>query len=129
MRLIAAAGWLSLATGALACDASQSGADACITAGGQCLVSSAIGTCARQGPPGCVPGGFCCLELVDAGDAMADAGDAGAATDAPAVCTPGQDQTCNDNPAISSIHGKCLPDGTCSCSVGPGLNPATGKCT
>jgi hypothetical protein len=44
------------------------------------------------------------------------------------VCTPGQDSTCNDNPSISSLHGKCLPDGTCSCTIGPGLNPATGKC-
>jgi hypothetical protein len=44
------------------------------------------------------------------------------------VCTPGQDWTCNDDPAISSIHGTCLPDSTCSCSMGSGLNPASGKC-
>jgi hypothetical protein len=44
------------------------------------------------------------------------------------VCTPGQDWTCNDNPAISSIHGVCLPDHSCSCSAGSLLNPATGRC-
>ena len=44
------------------------------------------------------------------------------------ACVPGQDSTCNDDPAISSLHGTCRPDGTCSCTIGPGLNPATGKC-
>ena len=44
-------------------------------------------------------------------------------------CTPGQDSTCNDNPAISSIHGRCLPDGSCTCLAGfPAVNQATGKC-
>ena len=42
------------------------------------------------------------------------------------VCTPGQDQTCNDDLEISSITGICNDDGTCSC---PGeINPATGLC-
>ena len=44
------------------------------------------------------------------------------------ACTPGRDSTCNDDPAISSLHGTCRPDGTCSCILGPGLNPATGRC-
>jgi hypothetical protein len=44
------------------------------------------------------------------------------------ACMPGQDSTCNDDPAISSLHGTCQPDGTCSCILGSGLNPATGKC-
>jgi hypothetical protein len=43
------------------------------------------------------------------------------------VCTPGQDQTCNENPALSSIHGHCTDAATCTCSIG-GLNPATGRC-
>ncbi|HEY3358710.1 MAG TPA: hypothetical protein VGQ83_36015 [Polyangia bacterium] len=45
-----------------------------------------------------------------------------------AVCQPGMDQTCNDNPLISSTHGKCLADGTCMCLAGSALNPATGRC-
>jgi hypothetical protein len=45
-----------------------------------------------------------------------------------ASCTPGADQTCNDDPTISSLRGTCLPDHTCSCVSGASLNPATGKC-
>lgn len=44
------------------------------------------------------------------------------------VCEPGADQTCNDDPAISSLHGLCLPDGTCECAQGVGKNPDTGRC-
>jgi hypothetical protein len=55
--------------------------------------------------------------------------DAGATTDASTrVCTPGADQTCNDNPAVSSIHGTCTDAGTCICNVGAGHNPESGKC-
>jgi hypothetical protein len=44
------------------------------------------------------------------------------------VCTPGSDQTCNDNPAISSLHGVCESDGTCTCKDGYTKNPKTGRC-
>ncbi len=44
------------------------------------------------------------------------------------VCTPGQDQTCNDDPLLSSLHGYCQPDGSCLCTAGYDKNPATGKC-
>ena len=43
-------------------------------------------------------------------------------------CTFGQDQTCNDSPIISSIHGACNEDGTCTCNEGFDKNPETGKC-
>jgi hypothetical protein len=46
----------------------------------------------------------------------------------PPVCTPGADQTCNDNPIISSLHGMCTPSGTCVCRPEYAKNPATGKC-
>ena len=42
-------------------------------------------------------------------------------------CTVGMDQTCNDNPALSAIHGHCLDGGHCNCQ-GHEINPATGKC-
>jgi hypothetical protein len=45
-----------------------------------------------------------------------------------AVCRVGADQSCNDNPAISSIHGRCQSDGTCVCNNGFAMNPATGRC-
>jgi hypothetical protein len=44
------------------------------------------------------------------------------------VCTYGMDQTCNDNPLISSLHGYCQPDGTCICKDGYEKNPSTGMC-
>ncbi len=47
---------------------------------------------------------------------------------APVVCEVGADQTCNDNPAISSLHGQCQPNGTCVCRDGFAKNPDTGRC-
>jgi hypothetical protein len=44
------------------------------------------------------------------------------------VCTPGQDQTCNDNPMMSALAGHCETDQTCSCKSSYVLNPNTYKC-
>jgi hypothetical protein len=44
------------------------------------------------------------------------------------VCTPGADQTCNDNPIVSSFHGHCTDAGTCQCNAQFILNPNTGRC-
>lgn len=44
------------------------------------------------------------------------------------VCTPGVDQTCNDNPIVSSLHGHCTDAGMCQCGSGFILNPNTGRC-
>lgn len=38
------------------------------------------------------------------------------------------DQQCNDNPAISSLHGECTPDLTCACKPGFAKNPLSGRC-
>jgi hypothetical protein len=46
-----------------------------------------------------------------------------------APCTFGQDQTCNDDPGISSIHGTCNANGTCTCTSPSKLVPSTGKCS
>lgn len=43
------------------------------------------------------------------------------------VCMPGVDQACNDDPALSTLLGKCRPDLTCDCGANT-LNPATGRC-
>lgn len=51
-------------------------------------------------------------------------GDAGGT----AACTPGANQTCNDDPTLNSIHGVCQPDGSCVCGSGISFNPSTGKC-
>lgn len=44
------------------------------------------------------------------------------------ACTPGADQTCNDDPSLSSLHGRCQFDHTCVCEDGFSLNVATGRC-
>jgi hypothetical protein len=44
------------------------------------------------------------------------------------ACQVGMDQSCNDNPVISSLHGVCEADGTCTCNNGFQKNPATGRC-
>ena len=43
-------------------------------------------------------------------------------------CAPGIDQTCNDDPRISSLHGTCTPAGKCVCMGTFALNPTTGRC-
>ena len=46
-------------------------------------------------------------------------------------CTIGQDQTCNDNPFISSLHGTCVAGagGTrCVCNPPFAVNPNSGRC-
>ena len=50
------------------------------------------------------------------------------AADCAPVCTPGADQTCNDNPIISSLHGHCTNAGQCVCGTGFVFNPNTGRC-
>ena len=44
------------------------------------------------------------------------------------VCTIGADQTCNDDPRISSLHGQCVAGGRCTCHQGSSLLPS-GKCS
>ena len=44
------------------------------------------------------------------------------------VCTPGQDQTCNDNIMFSSFHGHCNAFSACTCTMNFMKNPQTGKC-
>jgi len=51
----------------------------------------------------------------------------GCASRAWAGCTLGQDQTCNDDPALSAIHGQCLDGYYCQCYP-YAFNPTTGKC-
>ena len=46
----------------------------------------------------------------------------------PPLCTPGLDQTCNDNPIVSSFHGHCTEALRCVCGSGCSLNATTGRC-
>lgn len=63
-----------------------------------------------------------------AGESAGGSGEGGGTGSGP-VCTAGADQTCNDNPAASSIWGHCEADGTCTCNPAYVINPETGRCT
>ncbi|HEX6271420.1 MAG TPA: hypothetical protein VFZ53_00200 [Polyangiaceae bacterium] len=41
-----------------------------------------------------------------------------------APCTLGADQTCNEDPAVSAIWGRCTESGTCECKPGFELGPS-----
>lgn len=43
------------------------------------------------------------------------------------ACTPGMDQTCNENPGMNAFAGTCNANGTCTCKQGFALKPS-GKC-
>jgi len=43
------------------------------------------------------------------------------------TCTVGMNQTCNDNPVISSVRGQCIGGGRCVCGTA-GMSPTSGKC-
>jgi hypothetical protein len=43
-------------------------------------------------------------------------------------CTPGADQTCNDDPSVSALEGTCAPLGYCECKDGFSLNRKTQHC-
>lgn len=43
------------------------------------------------------------------------------------ACTPGSDQTCNNDPTLSSLSGKCQSNGRCSCNAGY-VSVANGRC-
>lgn len=46
------------------------------------------------------------------------------------ACTAGKvgaDQACNEDPTVSTLRGKCKPDGSCECPNGV-VSPYTGKC-
>jgi hypothetical protein len=78
----------------------------------------------------------CYNAMCDAGPPPLDgppaSGTAGAGgsggTGGSAVCSFGADQTCNDNPILSSIRGHCTDAGVCECDGNAGTNPDSGRC-
>lgn len=61
-------------------------------------------------------GGLCCSL---SGSAPGE----GPATGKRAPCTLGADQTCNEDPSVSALWGKCTEQGTCVCNPGFVLGP------
>jgi hypothetical protein len=92
-------------------------------------MSEISGVCLRtcSGPADCREGYACDFVYLFPGEPDWPHSDVPVCWTAP-VCTFGMDQTCNDNPLLSSIHGYCQPDGTCICKDGFDKNPVTGKC-
>jgi hypothetical protein len=44
-----------------------------------------------------------------------------------APCTLGADQTCNEDPSVSALWGRCTELGVCECQAGFALSPR-GRC-
>ncbi len=44
-----------------------------------------------------------------------------------APCTLGADQTCNEDPSVSALWGRCTELGVCECQEGFALSPR-GRC-
>jgi hypothetical protein len=44
------------------------------------------------------------------------------------ACTQGMDQSCNEDPKVSSLRGKCNDDSTCTCVAGATKVTSSGKC-
>jgi hypothetical protein len=57
-----------------------------------------------------------------------DASDSNAPSDAAPICTPGQDQTCNENPISAALHGHCTDERTCVCKNDAAPNTSSGRC-
>jgi hypothetical protein len=91
--------------------------------------SQISGVCllACTGDPDCRPGYQCAVVSLFPGDPGAPQSPGPVCWVKP-VCTPGADQTCNDNPAVSALLGVCMGDGTCACRPGAQRDPTTGKC-
>ena len=70
-----------------------------------------------------------CGSDVAVGGPLSSAGNGGSVAGASgtAACTFGADQSCNDDPTISSLHGHCTAAGTCECNGGIPPGPS-GRC-
>lgn len=110
--------------------------DACQAEGGQVFTDPGDGSLHAKGcPEGRVAlgnvrigieGGLCC-----GAPSGASSSPTAPPADAPpgppqgkrAPCTFGADQTCNADPTVSSIHGRCTELGTCVCKAPAVLSP------
>lgn len=89
--------------------------------GGGIACTDAGGTCVAITPDACPDGMFGDANVYSCGSGV------GTGCCLPALCTPGQDQTCNFDPAMSAFAGHCNADGTCTCKAPFVLKP-NGKC-
>lgn len=111
--------------------------ESCQARGGEVLTDPGDGSLRERGCPEGrtalgevrvgLEGGLCCA----ASSGHAPVSDAPGAGGPPrgkrAPCTFGADQTCNADPTVSSIHGRCTELGTCVCKAPAVLTPG-GAC-
>ena len=89
--------------------------------------STIAGRCEADGTCTCV-GGYQRSPVT--GKCGPGAQDAGVGIDGgSAVCVPGADQTCNDDPPVSAFEGHCEATGACTCNPDYWPNPLSGRCS
>jgi hypothetical protein len=94
---------------------------ACRSQGGQVLLDPGDGSLYARGCP---------LEQTELARVRLETRDGLCCASASGIaspCTPGMDWTCNDDPRISSLWGRCNALGTCECNPGFQLS-ARGRC-
>jgi hypothetical protein len=97
----------------------------CQAQSGEVIYDKGNGTVEAEGCPegrtqlGTVRGGaegaICC--------SLSGSAPTGPATGKRAPCTLGADQTCNEDPKVSALWGKCTEQGVCVCNPGFELSP------
>jgi hypothetical protein len=116
--------------------AGSAGASGSAGTGGSAGASGSAGTGGSGGGNTCTAAGGMCVAITP--DACPDGtlGDAGTYSCGsgvgtgcclPQACIPGQDQTCNFDPAMNAFAGHCNADNTCTCMAPFVLKP-NGKC-
>ena len=111
--------------------------EACQAEGGQVFTDPGDGSLRAKGCPegratlGNVrvglEGGLCCGAAATSEPPTGPAATSGPPQGKRAPCTFGADQTCNADPTVSSIHGRCTELGTCVCKAPAVLTPG-GSC-
>ncbi|HEY8946121.1 MAG TPA: hypothetical protein VIM73_17755 [Polyangiaceae bacterium] len=103
--------------------------DTCRAKGGGVVFDKGDGSLHREGCPDGraklgvvqlgIEGGLCCAEPSPIEQAP---------TGKRAPCKLGEDQSCNENPAVSALWGRCTELGVCECKPGFELNRISGRC-
>jgi hypothetical protein len=120
-------------TGATDCCPGSSTAETCSNEGLRCWTACSFASASTnagfRGQKFCGGGQWAVgMGLFPCSRAASDGGGVFDGDGARVPCTPGADQTCNDDPRVSSLWGHCEATGVCTCAAGRTINPATGRC-
>lgn len=109
----------------------RSASDVCTSSGGTvasqmcCGATQSFPDLCQVGPCGCAPANSHAIDVCQCPSGQCFGLDG---CQPRPVCSPGADQTCNDNLSVSSLHGHCENNGSCTCGAGFAKNPTSGKC-